>query len=369
MGTFDLYLHDILPNDREADKVAKEFYKSFMEQFPKDKITQMPLDKYLFAPYGYGHDNSFCRQLMYSPLASLGNSFPSIFGIYLKGGKELKLSKTYAELCGGDATKAFEMIKHDIVNLLESSRKMDFDAIEKCNLNSTFKNILIATYCPDLFLPAPTTTAMNAYSEALCYSFADDLPMAYKNYKLVEWMKSVPECQTWDSFILMRFCDWLWRSGKKVNAGELTQYGMGKQSKDILDELEKEGLSGEYNEAITKVRINQGEFRERLIRRYNKCVLCGVSNVQLLTASHIKPWALSEAQERLDVNNGFLMCPNHDRLFDRGFISFDDDGRILISEELQKNDRIFMNVNENMKVELTTDNRKYLNYHRMHIFK
>ena len=53
---------------------------------------------------------------------------------------------------------------------------------------------------------------------------------------------------------------------------------------------------------------------------------------ELLVASHIKPWSISDANEKLDIHNGLLMCPNHDKLFDRGYISFDDTGRILISE-------------------------------------
>ena len=58
---------------------------------------------------------------------------------------------------------------------------------------------------------------------------------------------------------------------------------------------------------------------------------------ELLVASHIKPWSISDANEKLDIHNGLLMCPNHDKLFDRGYISFDDTGRILISEKLDDN--------------------------------
>lgn len=66
-----------------------------------------------------------------------------------------------------------------------------------------------------------------------------------------------------------------------------------------------------------------------MLKRYNRCCLCEMENPEFLIASHIKPWAESERKEKLDVNNGFLMCPNHDRIFDKGYITFDDDGKII----------------------------------------
>ena len=88
-----------------------------------------------------------------------------------------------------------------------------------------------------------------------------------------------------------------------------------------------------------------------------------------MLASHIKPWSACASHEKLDVNNGFLLCPNHDRLFDNGWISFDDTGAILISEQLDPVDRINMNVFDDMKIHLTEENKKYLEYHRKNIFR
>ena len=67
-----------------------------------------------------------------------------------------------------------------------------------------------------------------------------------------------------------------------------------------------------------------------------------------LIASHIKPWVVSDPAEKLDIENGFLMCPNHDKLFDQGWITFSDDGEIIISEDLPQRDRTFVNIRENM---------------------
>lgn len=111
-------------------------------------------------------------------------------------------------------------------------------------------------------------------------------------------------------------------------------------------------------------------FRDLLLNRYNRCCLCDVKDTALLIASHIKPWAESEPKEKLDVNNGFLMCPNHDKLFDKGYITFEDDGTIRISKGLTENEMTFLNVNSKMHIEptLTKGNKKYLKFHRKDIF-
>ena len=62
------------------------------------------------------------------------------------------------------------------------------------------------------------------------------------------------------------------------------------------------------------------------------------------------------------------MCPNHDRLFDKGWISFTDEGNIIISNKLNLVDKVFMNISDDMKIDLTGRNKEYLKYHREHIF-
>ena len=139
--------------------------------------------------------------------------------------------------------------------------------------------------------------------------------------------------------------------------------------KQIDNDIKHIALHGSTYNAVIKARVNQSVFRKCLLSRYHKCCICGVSNPNLLVASHIKPWADSNSIEKLDVDNGFLFCPNHDRLFDQGWISFDDMGGILISKDLSQFDRLFTNVNDEMKIHVTTGNKTYLDYHRKHIFK
>jgi predicted restriction endonuclease len=84
--------------------------------------------------------------------------------------------------------------------------------------------------------------------------------------------------------------------------------------------------------------------------------------VQLLVASHIKPWRDSNKQERLDQYNGLLLLPNLDKAFDLFYISFDKKGEILISDtvETPKN----LGITANMQVSVEKPHQDYLAYHR-----
>lgn len=130
-----------------------------------------------------------------------------------------------------------------------------------------------------------------------------------------------------------------------------------------LDEFE-----GKERESLVKQRVNQDKFRKILIDRYKSCCLCGVTYESLLVASHIKPWSKSDSHEKLDSGNGLLLCPNHDKLFDAGLISFADNGQILISEKLDEANRVYMNISDDMKVKVEDDNLVYIKYHRTNIF-
>lgn len=138
---------------------------------------------------------------------------------------------------------------------------------------------------------------------------------------------------------------------------------------EIDKEIETKQLQGEEREALIKVRVNQSAFRKLLMRRYTHCCLCDVDDESLLVASHIKPWAKSSHAEKVDVNNGLFLCPNHDKLFDGGYISFDNGGHIVISDELSKNCAISMNIKNDMQIELSNDNIKYMEYHRNNVLK
>ena len=136
----------------------------------------------------------------------------------------------------------------------------------------------------------------------------------------------------------------------------------------ISEEIDSLDIKGDEKKSLVKIRVNQGIFRNRLLKRYSHCCLCGVASNSFLIASHIKPWAECEPEEKLDVNNGFLFCPNHDALFDKGLISFEDNGSIIISEKLKQTERVFMNVGDKFRIEVCEENKYYLKYHRDAVF-
>ena len=130
-----------------------------------------------------------------------------------------------------------------------------------------------------------------------------------------------------------------------------------------------EPLTGDEKEVIVKARINQSMYRQILIKKYgSKCCLCGVSDERMLIASHIKPWNKCDKYEKVSEHNGLLLCPNHDKLFDKGFITFKDSGEVIISEKLSKNDRMFLNIREGMKINMDPEQIPFMRFHRREVF-
>lgn len=142
-----------------------------------------------------------------------------------------------------------------------------------------------------------------------------------------------------------------------------------KEINDIEKTLEAAKLEGAEREALLKTRVNQGIFRKLLINKYGKCCLCDISNKKLLIASHLKPWAASDKHEKLNVNNGLLLCANHDKLVDSNLISFENDGKILISNDLSAYDRKILNIPEYLPIKLSKDNIPFVEYHRNKYFE
>ncbi|MNJ26230.1 hypothetical protein D3C77_207000 [compost metagenome] len=140
---------------------------------------------------------------------------------------------------------------------------------------------------------------------------------------------------------------------------------------DYEDQLIDEGSEGKApsattREALVKARIGQGAFRTRLFDRWDqKCALTGLKNPSLLVASHIEAWAFADNKARLDTDNGLLLATHIDRLFDCGLISFDKDGRLLISASLAAEERRILGLDQFTSIAVLTEgNRHYLEKHR-----
>lgn len=124
------------------------------------------------------------------------------------------------------------------------------------------------------------------------------------------------------------------------------------------NETERKGL-------VTS-RIGQGAYRKRIIHRWQyKCAVTGFDNLDVLIASHIVPWADSNNNERIDVHNGLLLSPTYDALFDRHLITFDDSGRIILSNKIENQAFAKIGVSNKDQIKnLSESNNAYLDRHR-----
>jgi hypothetical protein len=111
-------------------------------------------------------------------------------------------------------------------------------------------------------------------------------------------------------------------------------------AKEVASAFEQVTARSTTRRATVAARVGQDKFREKVLRHWKTCGVTGCNVTSILKSSHIKPWAVSDARERLDASNGILLCPNLDSLFDCGLISFADNGAILISAELSAAARI-----------------------------
>ena len=100
------------------------------------------------------------------------------------------------------------------------------------------------------------------------------------------------------------------------------------------------------------------------------CRVTGVEMIQHLRASHIKPWRDSTPAEKLDGNNGLLLSPHIDHLFDRGYISFAPNGSLMVSSQISKDILEAWNIDPNLIVSnFSTEQSEYLRYHNDNVFK
>ena len=145
------------------------------------------------------------------------------------------------------------------------------------------------------------------------------------------------------------------------------------EENDFIDKLEslakQYGISGTTN-IKSEVRLSsvQKVFRDKLIEKHGqKCLLCNITNKDMLIASHIKDAASCDIFEKADFNNGLLLCANHDKLFDKFLITFNFyDGKIQISNSLTDEEKRICMLNENICLEekvLTDKTKDYLMWH------
>jgi len=124
-------------------------------------------------------------------------------------------------------------------------------------------------------------------------------------------------------------------------------------------------------EAIVRARRGQGVFRQNVARVELRCRITGVTNPAYLIASHIKPWRHATNLERLSGENGLLLAPQADYLFDRGFISFSD-GRVLVSPVAHEDSLLKLGLDPDRPPEVgdfSDAQERFFEFHRREIFR
>lgn len=151
-----------------------------------------------------------------------------------------------------------------------------------------------------------------------------------------------------------------------------------KPIEDIIDlDPELKFAEGKEKERIVKIRVNQSDFRQRILASYNeRCCITGISITSLLVASHIIPWS-KNIQERLNPRNGICLNNIHDKAFDNGLLTITADYKIKLSKTilLKKKEisiqKYFLEY-ENQTIILPDrflPSQEFLEYHNQNIFK
>jgi putative restriction endonuclease len=122
--------------------------------------------------------------------------------------------------------------------------------------------------------------------------------------------------------------------------------------------------------AVVMSRRGQGIFKQRVMQIERACRITGVRVEEHLRASHCKPWRDASNEERLDGENGLLLTPNVDHLFDRGFIGFANDGNLIVSPVVHKESLAKMGIDPSRALNVgafSEGQKKYLAFHRENV--
>lgn len=142
------------------------------------------------------------------------------------------------------------------------------------------------------------------------------------------------------------------------------------EEQEAIQEINIADIESTEKDQLIKARKGQGKFRQNVEKIEVKCRVTGVAKKNFLIASHINPWRQSNNVERLDGNNGLLLSPHIDKLFDQGWITFCDIGDLICSSEQinevlrQWHIQLPLNVGA-----FKNGQAKYLKYHRSNIYR
>lgn len=124
--------------------------------------------------------------------------------------------------------------------------------------------------------------------------------------------------------------------------------------------------------ALVQARRSQGLFRDNVRAVEHACRITRVERMEHLIASQVQRWRDSSNEQRLDGENGLLLTPTVDHLFDKGFISFEDSGHLIVSPVADQRSLKRMGIETESSVNVgafSQGQRRYLDFHRENVLR
>ncbi|MGM9853291.1 MAG: HNH endonuclease signature motif containing protein [Muribaculaceae bacterium] len=135
-----------------------------------------------------------------------------------------------------------------------------------------------------------------------------------------------------------------------------------------ITEVKRSNTKKDSKEVRQRGRKGQDKYREAIFAKYPYCVVTKVTDPNLLIACHIKGFADCNSKEQFDEFNGFTMTPTIHTLFDLGYLTFDNNGKMVLSDFFRNMDRKNLHLNGTIRVTIHKESIKYLEWHNSHTF-
>lgn len=284
------------------------------------------------------------------------------------------------------AGNAIGVTSLEIFPLSADDYRQAFDGIE---MSDNQRRWLVAHY----YSPDATTSmlqlasalgytdhrAANGAYGALAHKVADELPRAphdLEDGEYIDWLQALAQIVERDALNHSQ-----WRLREEVAQAMLEMGWVEERDSSDSGPLESPtpddrqvardyGLDDTQLRQMMLSRRGQGRFRSETLRFWGgRCAVSGLSESSFLVASHIKPWKDANPNERLDGFNGLPLTPNLDRAFDRGYVSFAEDGSIMISPVMSVESTQALGIRADMRLRICDERiARYMAYHREHIF-
>lgn len=278
--------------------------------------------------------------------ANVANFLLSRAGVFLSNGKAVALKKGLNNRVHNLAELLVELKRSDVLNVIKSYNTLN-KSHYKYQQSSTYDlKYGLELFAPKVIFGFAAAKVINRPLFSDEFSGGNSTPcfeiLKKLGFEIID--KAVPDVQKND-----------------VEISEI--------NKDISEIEENINIPVTERQQLVDARIGQGKFRQDVIALHKKCIVTGIELPDLLRASHIKPWKDSTNQERLDPGNGLLLSASIDVLFDRGFISFKDNGQMLVSDKLRGTDILEkLGIDPERKSLINPSNAKYLYWHRKTYF-